>query len=259
LSLSLYILASGSKANAIVLKRNGTALLIDAGLGIRNLLPALQTVSLRPEQLSAVLLTHEHTDHVRGLSKLLERKLLPVYTSRGTLDAVDYMMPARCKAVEMSEDEIEIGDFTVRALPVPHDAAGPVAFHVISGGHYVTVATDLGEVPDDLAEALAHSTCAVLESNHDEQMLLSGSYPDLLKQRIRSRMGHLSNAQTAAALRACKGNGLRTVVLAHLSDENNDPALAHASAADALAGTEVALHVTTRRAIGPFLQLSSEP
>ena len=101
----------------------------------------------------------------------------------------------------------------------------------------ITVATDLGEVPEELAVALQHSTCTVLESNHDEDLLENGPYPQLLKDRIRSSMGHLSNRQTAAALTVCKGNGLRHVILAHLSAENNDPLLARDSAERALAGT----------------------
>lgn len=258
LPFSISILASGSKANALLLSTGHTSILIDAGLGIRTLLPALHSAGVRPEQLSAVCITHEHNDHVRGLTSLLSRARCPVYASAGTLDVIDYMIPVRCRAAALNHQTVSVGDLTVRGIPVPHDAAGPLAFCVEAGAHRITVATDLGEVPPELANALAHSTCAVLESNHDVAMLRAGPYPEILKQRILSATGHLSNAQTAAALAECRGNGLRHVVLAHLSDENNAPALAHAAAAAALDGEAVAVHITARSAAGPFLNLDQQ-
>jgi phosphoribosyl 1,2-cyclic phosphodiesterase len=255
LSLQIFILASGSKANAVLLCEGNTRILIDAGLGIRNMTAALGTAGLRINQLAAVLLTHEHTDHVRGLNSLLSHTYLPVYATVGTLGAVDWMIPMRSKVAAMDHETWEIGPFAVRAIPVPHDAAEPCGFCVQVGKHQLTFATDLGEVPEELSAALAHSNFIMLESNHDKQMLLAGSYPEILKQRILSHLGHLSNAQAAAALKAAQGNGLATVVLAHLSDENNDPALARAASEEALVGSGAALHVTTRGAMGPFLNL----
>jgi len=254
-SLQVFILASGSKANAVLLCEGNTRILIDAGLGIRSLTQALGTAALRINQLSAVLLTHEHSDHVRGLGSLLGHTGLPVYATAGTLGAVDGVIPVRSKVTAMDHKTREIGPFAVRAIPVPHDASEPCGFCVQTESHQLTFATDLGEVPAQLADALLHSSFAMLESNHDARMLRCGSYPEFLKERIRSPFGHLSNTQTAAALKTAKGNGLQTVVLAHLSDENNDPALARRVVAKALAGSGVALHVTTRGAMGPFLNL----
>jgi phosphoribosyl 1,2-cyclic phosphodiesterase len=254
-SLQVFILASGSKANAVLLCEGDTRVLIDAGLGIRSLTQALGTAGLRINQLSAVLLTHEHTDHVRGLNSLLSHASAPLYASAGTLKAVAWMLPARAKVTAMDKKTHEIGSFAVRAIPVPHDAAEPCGYCVKTRSQQLTFATDLGEVPVELADALAHSTFAMLESNHDAKMLRYGSYPEFLKERIRSSTGHLSNTQAARALKAAAGNGLSTVVLAHLSDENNDPALAHRVASKALSGSGIALHVTTRSAMGPFLNL----
>ena len=256
MSITLSILASGSKANAILICEDKTRILIDAGLGIRLMTAALGEVSVRLGDLSAVLITHEHTDHVRGLAKLLERSKAPIYASAQTLTAVDYMLPARVRATAMNGESLEIGSFAVHGIPVPHDASGPLAYHLQSGGHRITVATDLGEVPSELSPVLAKSNTLVFESNHDEQMLIGGSYPEFLKERILSEYGHLSNRQCAAALSACKGNGLKTVVLAHLSDENNRPELARASAEKALEDSGAELYVTTRTASGPFLNLS---
>ncbi|MBU0508730.1 MBL fold metallo-hydrolase [bacterium] len=254
MSLSLFILASGSKANAICLKSGNQTILIDAGLGVRSMLPALHSVGVRPDDLDAILLTHEHSDHVRGLTSLLARTQSAVYASPGTLDRVDYMIPRRTTVVPVRSRTVEIGSLLIRPIAVPHDAAEPLAFHIVAGEHRVTIATDLGEVPDDLQTLLAHSTCAVLESNHDEEMLRCGSYPELLKERIASSLGHLSNRQSAAALAECKDNGLRMVVLAHVSDENNDPDLARVTTEEVL-DPGVELHVTARSTAGPFLTL----
>jgi phosphoribosyl 1,2-cyclic phosphodiesterase len=252
---SLYVLASGSKANAYLLSDGSKRILIDAGLGIRSMTAALGAAAVRFDQIAAVFITHDHTDHVRGLGKLLEKSRAPLYASAGTLAAVDYMVPARIHTVPLNGDGVEIGSFAVQGIPVPHDAAGPMAYFVENGRHRVTVATDLGEVPRSLAAALARSTAAVLESNHDVQMLKNGPYPEILKQRILSGTGHLSNVQTAAALAACRGNGLAHVVLAHISDENNDPLLARAASAAALDSGETTLHLSSRSSSGPFLQL----
>lgn len=255
MSISLSVLASGSKANAVLICENKTRILIDAGLGIRNMTAALGEISVRLSDLSAILITHEHSDHVRGLAKLLERTRIPLYASAETLQAVDYMIPARLRLTEMNGDSVEIGPFAVQGIPVPHDASGPLAYHLQNGAQRITVATDLGEVPPELNDVLACSTALVFESNHDEKMLLGGSYPEFLKERILSEYGHLSNEQCAKALSDCKGNGLHTVVLAHLSDENNRPELAHASAHKALKDSGAELHVTSRTSAGPFLEL----
>jgi phosphoribosyl 1,2-cyclic phosphodiesterase len=119
----------------------------------------------------------------------------------------------------------------------------------------ITVATDLGEVCPELQDAMRHAACAVIESNHDEQLLAAGSYPPYLKERIRSSTGHLSNRQTANALSLCGKNGLKHVVLAHLSEENNDPSLAHGCATSALCNETVAVHLTAQGVMGPFLTL----
>jgi phosphoribosyl 1,2-cyclic phosphodiesterase len=253
--LQLFILASGSRANAMLISDGSHRIMVDCGLGVRSMGQALSNAGTRPDQLSGVFLTHEHTDHVRGLASLLARTHTPVFASAGTLNAVEYMVPARCPMTAMNHAAVDAGGFTVRALTVPHDAAEPVAYHIEIGSHRITVATDLGEVPPELEQAIKASHCVVLESNHDEQMLLSGSYPDILKQRIRSATGHLSNHQTAETLQHCLHDDLRTVILAHLSDENNDPELARACSARVLAGTGTSLHVTVRSAMGPFLNL----
>lgn len=260
--LRLCVLASGSRANSLYLRWGETRILIDAGLGIRSLVQALETVGDTPEGLSAVFVTHEHNDHVRGLPKLLKRVPLPLYASEGTLTALNGKLANTGTAMPLNGEAVRIGDFQVQAIPVRHDSAEPVGFFVTAGAHRITIATDLGEVTPEVADALSRSTCAVFESNHDEEMLENGPYPEILKRRIASGIGHLSNRQTADALRRFQqqnnsgdGNGLRTLILAHLSDENNDPKLARDAVEEILIGCGVDIHVTARRAPGPYLNL----
>lgn len=255
MSLRVCILASGSKANALFLRSGETRVLVDVGLGIRNLIAAFQTIREPLHELDAIFITHEHTDHVRGLMKLLEKFRIPVFASAGTLRCVDRMIPAKCPTTALLRDEVEIGAFAVKPLAIPHDAAEPLAYSFLVGTQRVTVATDLGEVPRAVASALAHSTVAVFESNHDVDLLMSGSYPEFLKERILSRTGHLSNRQTAAALKHTRGNGLEHVVLAHISAENNHPGLALKSAMAAVDGGHTRVHLTQQVTIGPLIEV----
>lgn len=234
-----------------------TKILIDCGLGVRTLAPLLQSAGVHIKDLNAILITHEHSDHVRGLERVLSHTHTSLYATDGTLAAIDHMIPARTAVNVVDGEAFEIGNMVVRSIRILHDAAEPVSYHLTLNQHRLLVATDLGEVTSAIAEALANSTVAVFESNHDEVMLTNGSYPELLKQRIRSKLGHLSNRQCADALRACRDTELSTVVLAHLSDENNDPAIARTSAETVLNRRGCALHVTRQGAVGPFLKFDS--
>jgi phosphoribosyl 1,2-cyclic phosphodiesterase len=256
LSFSLSILASGSRGNALLVNAGDTKLLIDCGLGVRTLLPLLQSVGVTANELSGILITHEHTDHMRGLERFLPRTRAALYATDGTLAGIDHVVPARTTVRVMTTEPVEIGDIPVRAIPIPHDANEPCGYQLTIGEHRLLVATDLGEVTPEIFDALQNSTVAVFESNHDEEMLATGSYPEILKRRIRSRNGHLSNRQCATALKACQQTELTTVILAHLSDENNDPRIARSMAAEAMNGRTCDLHVTRQGATGPYLQFS---
>jgi phosphoribosyl 1,2-cyclic phosphodiesterase len=256
-NLSLFILASGSRGNALVVSNGAAKIMIDCGLGVRILMPLLQSAGIHAKDLNAVLITHEHADHMRGLERFLNHTRAELYATEGTLAAIDHAVPARTKTCTVKRDAFEINGVEIRAIPVPHDANEPVAYHLTIGPHHLTVATDLGEVTGEIHSALKQSTITVFESNHDEGMLENGSYPAILKSRIRSDTGHLSNRQCAAALQSCKDTELTTVILAHLSDENNDPALARVSAEAALDGQSCDLYVTRQGVTGPFLRFDS--
>jgi phosphoribosyl 1,2-cyclic phosphodiesterase len=253
--LQVSVLASGSKANSLFLRDGDTRILVDVGLGIRGLIFALNEIGEKPEHINAVFITHEHTDHTRGLDSLLRKAPIPVYATAGTLTALSPGFMRKQKAFPMNGIAVDIGPFTVRAMSISHDAADPSAYAIHCGKETVTVATDLGEVSPELHSAFTDSTIAVIESNHDEELLRTGPYPELLKVRIAGNTGHLSNRQTANVLRECRNRQMKHVVLAHLSEENNHPDLARDSARTALDNPEIAVHLTAQRTVGPILSL----
>lgn len=232
--MNVCLLASGSKGNSLLISSGRTRLLIDAGLSARELCRRLALAGVVPEDLAAVLVTHEHIDHVRGLGVLCRRYRLPVYLHHATaVTLADNQRPERVIEFEAGT-ELSVGDLNVRAFPVTHDAQAPVGFTVSGLAGKVGVATDLGIATRLVAEELRRCRILVLESNHDEAMLRDGPYPWPLKQRIKGNHGHLSNRDSADLLESLCWEGLETVFLAHLSETNNHPGLARTTAEQVL-------------------------
>lgn len=229
-------LFSSSKGNSYYIQGDGSAILIDAGRNLKQLELALAENGLDMRSVSAIFVTHEHSDHISALKVLLKRYDIPLYASRGTLD---YMMnydkvPASAR-LHVIEDVIETADFRVERVATSHDAAEPCGYFITTpDGRRMSVVTDTGYLTDDARRALSRSHLAVVESNHDIDMLRSGAYPYILKQRILSDSGHLSNAACAEALPDFVGAGLTRIILGHLSEENNTPHLALSEATDSL-------------------------
>jgi phosphoribosyl 1,2-cyclic phosphodiesterase len=213
-------------------------------------------LGLDTAQLSAVLVTHEHSDHVSGLGPVTRKFDVPACATAGTLAAIDQRL-GKCPGRTIVEAGIdfEIGDLLVSPFVVSHDCAEPVGYSLSDGRTVVAVATDLGVVSHPVRHRIGRADCVVLEFNHDERMLLDGGYPWFLKQRIMSNEGHLSNETAARELVSLADCPMSTLVLAHLSRENNTPGLALATARDALerAGrADVAIHLAQQdRATGP--------
>lgn len=231
-------LASGSKANVTLVEIGVTRILIDCGLGPRILAKRLAEAGVAPSSIDAVVVTHEHIDHVKGLAQAVAKWHWPVLSTKGTLAGVRDVPAARRVALGYGESHV-IGACSVELVGVPHDAAQPAAVVVTStrSGVRLGLATDLGDVPDALAAAFDRLDFLVLESNHCEVMLRNGPYPPFLQARIASSTGHLSNRQTAALLQRVAHKGLRQVLLAHLSQQNNLPAVALSAATAALKST----------------------
>jgi phosphoribosyl 1,2-cyclic phosphodiesterase len=246
----------------MVLSAGGVTLILDAGVAARRLAAGLDALSIPESDVAAVLVTHEHHDHVCGLGPVSRRFRAPVVATRGTHEAVSRRLGRDAIGVTIAAgDTLTFGGLSVTAFATSHDCAEPVGYTVSDGSATVAVATDLGHVSQEVHDRLAGADALILESNHDERMLLDGRYPWHLKRRIMGRRGHLSNAAAASALSRLSGSRLSLVVLAHLSQENNDPALAADAAFEALDGAGLAgvdLHVASQHAlVGPFEVLAA--
>lgn len=251
-----WTLGSGSAGNAILLECGETRVLIDAGYAARTLARRLAELQVAPESICAVVLTHEHIDHVRGVAVSQSRWGWHVYGSAGTLEGVRGLDRTRATAVR---DDVTIGIGTIDCAlqRVPHDAAAPTAVLASDrvSGFRVAIAHDLGMVPEALARAFAEVDLLMLESNHDEEMLRTGPYPAHLQRRIRGETGHLSNRETGEVLSARASARWRDVVLLHLSETNNTPRHATESATRALRGSTARRPVTAApqdAVAGPF-------
>jgi phosphoribosyl 1,2-cyclic phosphodiesterase len=226
----ICLLASGSRGNALYIESAESRILIDAGLSARELTRRLEGIGVRSEDLDALLVTHEHTDHCQGVGPLSRRYDLPVYLHHETRRA----LPKLGRIGEINEfasgDVFDFKDLRITTFPITHDAIAPVGYTIETTAGKIGVATDLGIATRLVCERLKGCRVLVLESNHDEDMLRDGSYPWHLKQRIRSNHGHLSNSASAELLRGLVSDKLEAVFLAHLSEENNCPDLALQSA-----------------------------
>lgn len=228
-------LGSGSSGNALVVAVKQTVILVDCGFGVADTTSRLARLGLAPDDLDAILITHEHDDHVGGAARLARRVGMPVWLTHGTLKAVEPDFGGNL-AVNLidSHRRLAIGDIEIEPFPVPHDAREPVQFVFGDGRYRLGLLTDAGSITPHMTSTLSGLDGFVLECNHDRDMLMGGSYPAALKQRIAGRYGHLDNASAAELVRGIDCSRLRHVVAAHLSQQNNTPQLARATLAAAL-------------------------
>ncbi len=233
--LRFAILGSGSTGNAAVIAAGGTRVLLDCGFSVRETEYRLHRLGIDAESLTAILITHEHSDHVSGLGPMTRRFGLPVWMTGGTRAAIGdragVMSNMRTFSTHAS---FEIGDLSITPIPVPHDAREPAQFVFSDGLHRLGFVTDVGSTTAVMEQALTGCDALVLECNHDLDMLDRGNYPPSLKDRIRSPHGHLDNATAARLLARLETGRLQHLIAAHLSQQNNRPALARAALAEAL-------------------------
>ena len=229
-------LFSSSKGNSYYIQGNDSAILIDAGRNLKQLELAMSANGLSMSRVGAVFVTHEHSDHISALKVLLKRYDIPLFATRGTLEYLTRSdkVPASAR-LNVVEDSVEINDFRVERVETSHDAVDPCGYFIATpDGRKVSIVTDTGYLTDHARESVARSNLAVVESNHDVGMLKGGPYPYILKKRILSDSGHLSNSACAEALPYFVGRGLTRIILGHLSEENNTPRLAFEEAVDSL-------------------------
>jgi phosphoribosyl 1,2-cyclic phosphodiesterase len=250
MSVRVCVLGSGSKGNCTLLATETTRLLIDAGLSCRETYARLAAIGEPADGVDAVVISHEHTDHINGLRMLVLDGKLPIYISRPTRDVLSW--DSRIQSFEhfAAGEKFTIGDIEVTPFAIPHDAVDPVAFTFDAQGIRIGLVTDLGYIPEVVKQRVKGSHCLIFESNHDLEMLKIGPYPWYVKQRVMSRHGHLSNNATAAFLADDFDGAAQVLVLAHLSETNNHPEIARLSAEQALAqrtaGESTKLHLANQ-------------
>lgn len=256
-------LYSGSDGNAIYVGAQDVHILVDAGLSGRSIEQALVSIGVNPRDLSALFITHEHSDHIRGAGVLARRLGVPVYANEKTWAAMEQSLgdvPLEQRRVFFGEQDFYVGPINVQPYAIPHDAADPVGYCFYLGDKKVSIATDLGHANGRIIDRLADSDILLLESNHDVDMLAANpAYPAALKRRIRGSRGHLSNDQCAEALLRLLERNVHVAYLAHLSDHNNTPEVAMQAVTAYLrengvhVGRDVRLDIAARDTIGELL------
>lgn len=253
ISYSVTALYSGSKGNSVLIESNNTKILIDAGKSARALCSALSGIERDADGIDAIFITHEHTDHIGALENLLKKHPIPVHVAEASARAMISRKPnirTDCIVSHSPIFSVEIGNMRIESFPTPHDSECSVGYRIeISEGDEsvcVGYATDIGYVTEDICRGLLGCKSVVLEANHDENMLMNGPYPYDLKLRIRSKHGHLSNTECSAlAARLCE-TGTENILLAHLSEENNDPTLALSEVRGAVGNDGVNIRVASQ-------------
>jgi phosphoribosyl 1,2-cyclic phosphodiesterase len=250
-------LQSGSSGNCVFVEAAGVRLLIDAGVSGVQAERRLAAAGVDIRTVDALLVSHDHSDHVRCAGIFQRKYEIPILATAKTLDAAERWKPlGRLFDVRpfASGDTVRVGRVSIETVPTPHDAADGVGFVVDDGKRRLGILTDLGHVFDGLADVIASLDAVLLESNHDEAMLEGGPYPAFLKRRIRGPAGHISNAEAAVLLRGAARGGMAWACLGHLSGENNTPELALGTHRD-LGLPGLPLHVASRDAAGPILKV----
>ena len=254
--MRLWVLGSGSRGNAVLIECGDTRVLVDAGFNPRELAGRLAAAGVAPQSIRACVVTHEHTDHVKGACAGAAKWGWALHASEGTAEACPALLAADVRTFEPGAS-LTIGGFELRTVPTPHDASAPVAVVVTSSrsGARAGVCYDLGHASDPVKVAMRELDLLVLEANHDENMLRVGPYPPVVQNRIASRNAHLSNRAAARLARDSASFNLKHVVLAHLSENCNEPALAVRTVTEAMASTKFRgkVHAAAQDAVvGPF-------
>ncbi len=231
---SLY---SGSSGNSLLVETDNTKILIDTGVSAKKIVDALTSFDTNINDIDAILVTHEHTDHVQGLGTLSSKYNIPVFANKETWDNMpkqkDKISEQNQKLFNINE-KFEINDLVIKPFSIPHDAANPCGFNILKENKKISIATDIGHITKDILNNLEGSSFLMLEANYDPEILKCCSYPYRLKSRIAGDNGHLSNEMAGKVVAYLLNRGLNKVILGHLSKENNFPELAYKTVVDEL-------------------------
>ncbi len=234
--VKVCVLASGSSGNSTLIATDRTKLLVDAGLSRRELCRRLSEAGQPPESINAVIVSHEHSDHVAGLPVLAKSLDIPVYLTRLTAPSLNWNGYEPKLESFQAGARITIGDIDIDTFTIPHDAIDPIGFRFRAAGVTIGLVTDLGYIPESIKFHLRGVDILILESNHDTEMLKVGPYPWPVKQRVMGRKGHLSNEVVCDYIRTELDTTISTLVLGHLSEHNNHPEIVRLGATQALEG-----------------------
>ena len=262
--IKICTLFSGSSGNSIFIGKNNTKLLIDAGVSAKRIINALYSIGENPSELSAILITHEHNDHIKGAGILSRRFGIPIYANENTWQVIEKLIgPVDVcnKKFFYTEKNFEIGNTNVLPFNIPHDAVDPVGFNIFIKNKKVTTATDIGHINAKVIKNIEKSDFVLLESNHDVEMLKVGPYPFFLKQRIMGEKGHLSNEMAAKTVVHLVKKGTTKFLLGHLSHKNNFPELAYQTVFSELhrneikIGRDILLDIALRNEAGKIIEV----
>ena len=265
--MRLLSIASGSSGNSYYIGSDKTTLLLDVGIAMKRIVEGLNFADRDMSEVDGIVITHEHIDHIKSVGAISRKYHIPIYATYGTIDAIantssvgvfDYNLFNPIKA----DSEFEIGDITISACSIPHDAADPVCYSFTAGDKKISVATDLGEYNPIITDFLADSNAMIIEANHDIRMLEVGPYPYPLKQRILGKYGHLSNEAAGSLIRELLSPDVKYIALGHLSAQNNYPALAYEAVKLELSGNvfsddvrDFGLCVLSRTNVGELIEI----
>lgn len=252
MTLRFVSLASGSRGNSSLVEFGSTLLMIDCGLPCKLVEERLRAVDRHPRDITAILVTHEHTDHAQGVATFAKRYNTPVWMTPGTSSA----LPSITRVQHLScHRELSVGGIDVQPYPVPHDAREPCQFTFSAAGRRLGMLTDAGHITPHVFERLTGCDALALECNHDLESLKRGSYPDSLKARVASRFGHLNNAQTTDLLARLDSSRVQWVMGLHLSERNNSPEQVRSALQPALERARYPLHLAAQDSPSPWLTL----
>lgn len=257
---SLY---SGSSGNCSIIQSSTTKILIDAGESAKKISEALNSINVNPVDISAILITHEHSDHIKGLGTFSKKYNVPIYANKETWNAMkkisDKIYEKNIKYFTFKK--FSIGDIEILPFSIPHDAANPCGFNAFHNDKKISIATDIGHMNNEIINHLSKSSFILLEANYDPEILKCSSYPYNLKQRISGPYGHLSNEMAGKTISYLSKCGLKSVMLGHLSRENNFPELAYKTVVEQLFEnnineTNISLNVAKRFETSPIIDVS---
>ena len=253
---SLY---SGSSGNSSLVQSKDINILIDAGVSGKKIVDALASINIAIENISAILVTHEHSDHIQSIATLSKKYNIPVYANKKTWDAM------KDKKNKISEDNVmyfnnnksfSLGDLTIFPFDIPHDAANPCGFTISDSNSKVSIATDIGHMTTSILDNIKNSNFLLLEANYEPDVLKCSSYPFHLKERIASPIGHLSNIEAGKTINYLADFGVKNIMLGHLSKENNFPELAYKSVLEQIENKDLTLNVASRFEPTKFFEVS---